>query len=48
MKKDALLEAINLSTKKPHGSLWYNVGRWLYVLCAVILCFAALFMKVAF
>lgn len=33
---------------KPHGALWYNAGRFLYVFCALILCLVALFMKVAF
>ena len=48
MKKDALLEEINKGTAKPHGSLWHGMGRYAYVLCAMILCFVALFMKVAF
>ena len=39
---------INKSTNKPHGDLWYYTGKYLYVLCAVILCCIALFMKVAF
>ena len=48
MKKEDILEEINKGAAKPHGSLWYNAGRWLYVPCAVILCCVALFMKVAF
>lgn len=48
MKKEALLEEINKGTAKPHGNLWYNVGRFGYVLCALILCLVALFMQVAF
>ena len=48
MKKDDLLAEINKSTAKPHGALWHSVGRYAYVLCAMILCFVALFMKVAF
>lgn len=48
MNKQALLEEINKGTSRPHGDLWYNVGRYLYVVCALILCFVALFMKVAF
>ena len=48
MKKEDLLEEINKGTNKVHGSLWYNAGRFLYVFCALILCFVALFMKVAF
>ena len=48
MKKADLMEEINKGTSKPHGPLWHNAGRYLYVLCALILCLVALFMKVAF
>lgn len=48
MKKQDLLEEINKGTVKPHGALWHNTGRFLYVFCALILCLVALFMKVAF
>ena len=48
MKKDDLLFEINKNVKKPHGNLWYYAGKYLYVLCAIILCCIALFMKVAF
>ena len=48
MKKDALLSEINKGTEKPHGTLWYSLGKFPYVFCAVILCLVALFMKVAF
>lgn len=48
MKKQDLLEEINKGTAKPHGALWHNTGRFLYVFCALILCLVALFMKVAF
>lgn len=48
MKKADLMEEINKGTSKPHGPLWHNADRYLYVLCALILCLVALFMKVAF
>ena len=48
MKKDDLLFEINKGTTKPRGKLWYGAGRYAYVLCAVILCAVALFMKIAF
>ena len=48
MKKDALLEEINKGAKKSRGTLWHATGRYVYVLCALILCMVALFMKVAF
>ena len=33
---------------KKRGTLWYSVGRYVYVPLAVILCCVALFMNVAF
>ena len=48
MKKEDLLDEINKGTKKPHGDIWYNAGKLLYVPCALILCCVALFMKIAF
>ena len=48
MKKDALLEAVNTGSPKQRGTLWYSVGRYIYVPFAIILCAVALFMKVAF
>ena len=48
MKKEDLMDAVNLGAAKPHGDLWYNVGRFGYVLCALTLCLVALCMKVAF
>jgi len=48
MKKDDLMSEINKGAERPYGGLWYNVGRWLYVCCAVILCGVALIMKIAF
>ncbi len=48
MKKQDLLDEINKGTSKPHGNMWYNAGRFLYVPCALILCLVALFMQVAF
>lgn len=48
MKKEALLEEVNRSAKRPHGNLWYRVGKYGYVLCALILCLVALVLQVAF
>ena len=42
MRKQALLDEVG------KGTLWYSAGRYLYVPCALILCFVALFMQVAF
>lgn len=49
MKKEDLLEAINKgNTKKPYGDLWHNIGKFVYVPLALILCLVALFMQIAF
>lgn len=48
MKKDALMDAVNLGAKKPHGDTWYYIGKYLYVPCAAILCIVALTMQIAF
>ena len=48
MKRDALMDEIGKGAKKPAGQVWYGVGRYLYVPCAIILCCIALFGKVAF
>ena len=48
MKKEDLLDAVNTGAKKPHGSVWYAVGRYLYVPLAIVLCCVAVFMGVAF
>ena len=48
MKKDELLDAINTGSEKKRGTLWYSIGRYVYVPLAVILCCVALFMQVAF
>lgn len=48
MKRNDLMEEINKSALKVRGKLWYYSGKFIYVPCAIILCFVALFMKVAF
>ena len=48
MKKDDLIGEINKGRLKPFGSGWYNTGRFVYVLCAFVLCIIALCMQVAF
>ena len=48
MKKEDLLAAVNTGSKKARGALWYNVGRFVYVPFALVLCCVALFMQVSF
>lgn len=48
MKKDELLNAVNLGSKRSRGKLWYGVGRYIYVPIAIILCAVALIMGISF
>lgn len=48
MRKNDLLSEINKGANKLRGNLWYYLGRYLYVPCALILCIVALFMGIAF
>lgn len=49
MKKEELFKELNKGCKKLHNTtVWYSIGRYLYVPIAIILCGVALFMKVAF
>lgn len=48
MKKTDLLSEINLGAKKTHGELWYNIGRYVYVPFATILCLVALIKEIPF
>jgi hypothetical protein len=44
----AVLAAVNTGSGKRHGALWYNVGRFVYVPLAALLCGVALIAHVAF
>ncbi len=48
MKKEDLLNEINKNASKPKGNVWYFSGKFIYVLCAVVLCAIALIKKIAF
>ena len=48
MPRRELMEEVDMGAKHPVGRVWYNLGRYLYVPCAVVLCCVALFMQVAF
>ena len=48
MDRKSLMEEVGLGAKRPPARLWYNLGRYIYVPCAVILCAVALVLKVAF
>ncbi len=48
IKKEDLLDEINTGAKKKYGDTWYNIGKWVYVPLAAVLCIWALVFKVAF
>lgn len=48
LKKDDLLDEINLSSSKIYGEKWYKAGKYLYVPIAIILTMLALIFKVSF
>ena len=48
MKKEDILDEVNLGAKNKQGDLWYNIGKFVYVPFATILCIVALFMQIAF
>ncbi|MBR8461247.1 sodium-dependent transporter [Campylobacter sp. faydin G-24] len=48
MKKDELISEINNSADKIYGRTWYNIGRFIYVPLAGLLCVIALSMKISF
>lgn len=48
MKKDDMLDEINKGAKNPHGDTWFNIGKYVYVPFAVILCLYALINTHAF
>jgi len=48
MRREDLMDEVGKGARKAPGALWYNVGRYIYVPCAIILCLVALIKKVAF
>lgn len=48
LAKDKLLGAINLGSNKKYGDTWYNIGKFIYVPLAVILCVIAVVFRVSF
>ena len=48
MKKHDLMQEINKGGKKALGNTWHSIGRYVYVPCALILCFVALLMQIPF
>ncbi|WP_296143076.1 sodium-dependent transporter [uncultured Anaerococcus sp.] len=48
LKKDLLINEINLSSKNKHSKIWYKMGKYIYVPLAIILTSLALIFKISF
>lgn len=48
LKKDKLLDEINLNSKRKYSDLWHGLGKYLYVPLAIILTLLALIFKISF
>ena len=48
LKKDMLLNEINLSSKNKYGNKWHKIGKFIYVPLAIVLTFLALIFKISF
>lgn len=48
MKKEDILDEINKCAQKKYGDLWHNLGKFVYVPLALILCLVALFRQISF
>ena len=48
IKRDEILDEINMGAAKIYGSFWYNIGRFLYAPLALFLCIIALNMHISF
>lgn len=48
MDKSELISEINEGSQKVYGKFWYNIGKYLYVPLAVILCFIAIAKGISF
>ena len=48
LPRQELLDEVGQGAKKAPGRLWYSLGRYVYVPCAILLCCVALILKVAF
>lgn len=48
IKKEEIMDEINTGAAKKHGDLWYNIGRYVYVPLAFVLCVIALSMGISF
>ncbi|WBW49295.1 sodium-dependent transporter [Peptoniphilus equinus] len=48
MKKEDLLDEINMGAARHYGTFWHNIGRFVYVPFAILICVIALVFRIAF
>jgi transporter len=48
IKGNEILDEINLGAEEVRGKLWYDIGRFVYVPLALLLCIIALSMHISF
>ena len=48
IKRNEILDEINLGAERVRGKLWYDIGRFVYVPLALLLCIIALSMHISF
>lgn len=48
IKKDEIMDEINMGAAKKQGDLWYSIGRYVYVPMALTLCIIALSKQISF
>ncbi|WP_169973789.1 MULTISPECIES: sodium-dependent transporter [unclassified Campylobacter] len=48
IKKDEIMDEINMGAARKQGDLWYNIGRYIYVPMALTLCIIALSKQISF
>ena len=48
MPQEDLMDEVSRGARRAPGELWYSLGRYVYVPCAMMLCAVALLLKVAF
>ena len=46
--KEEILDEINSGASKPYGSLWYFVGKFIYVPLTLLLCVIAISKGISF
>jgi len=48
MKREDLLDEINLGAEKEQGTIWYSLGKYIYVPFSIVLCLIAILKGISF